>query len=105
MPSLKTLSSKTRQQQTNHGSGQQPGMQQLPPVTWKTAAPGPGVARAAPSGVAVSEVSAAVEELHAQLEVSSALLYCCHARQKKTCKTCFACNSCFLLLHVLQVVF
>lgn len=83
MPSLKTVSSKTRQQQTNHGSRQQqPGLQQLPPVPWNIAASGPGVARAAPSGVAaaVSEVSAAVEELHAQLEVSSVIWWCCPAR-------------------------
>jgi hypothetical protein len=73
MPSVKQDSSSRRQQQTSHGSKQHPSMKHPPPLPNKTAAAGVDGRRAAPGVVAaaVSEVSAAVEELHAQLEVSS----------------------------------
>jgi hypothetical protein len=97
MPSVKPHSSKTRLQQTNHGTKHaQPGIQQLPPVPWKTAAAVAGASRSAPSGVAaaVSEVSAAVEELHAQLEVSSSSgPQCCCKSVHVACGSNVACCS------------
>jgi hypothetical protein len=74
MPSVKQDSTGRRQQQQiSHGSKQRPGMRFPAPVPNTTAAAGADGKRAAPGVVAaaVSQVSAAVEQLHAQLEVSS----------------------------------